>query len=182
MLNECRAWPLGMAAVIPEFVLIVRNQLKMIYDIGILPGQSESLLTKEVLIGVMISASGTASAGILTIHGGKVLVKRTSLINLMKTDGAIHETEEVSVRSFMKNTVLPRNTQQRILRGLRSQRMSAVDYRHIKKDYAKSLVLMVDLVTYAKVDGYLHPKKEKYIKQVGKMLDISDDDLFWLLS
>jgi len=70
--------PWGMAAAIPEIALIIRNQLAMIYDIGMAYGKSE-VLNKELLAGIFLSSLGASVGGLLTIHGGKVLVRRTSL-------------------------------------------------------------------------------------------------------
>lgn len=70
--------PLGMAATVPELILVVHNQLKMIYDIGVAYGHEE-VLRRELLASVFVSALGTSSTGLLTMHGGKVLVKRASL-------------------------------------------------------------------------------------------------------
>ncbi|MBC7812866.1 MAG: TerB family tellurite resistance protein [Burkholderiales bacterium] len=70
--------PWGMAAAVPEIAIIIRNQLAMIYDIGVAHGQSE-VLNKELLAGIFLSALGTSVGGLLTIHSGKFLVRRTSL-------------------------------------------------------------------------------------------------------
>lgn len=70
--------PWGMAAVIPELTLVIRNQIQMVYDIGVANGK-QAQLTKELLIGIFITAMGSSAGSLLTIHGGKILVKRASL-------------------------------------------------------------------------------------------------------
>lgn len=70
--------PWGMAAAIPEIVLVIRNQIMMVYDIGMAYGQSK-VLTKELLAGVFVSSLGIGGIGLLTMQGSKVLVKRVSL-------------------------------------------------------------------------------------------------------
>lgn len=70
--------PWGMAAAIPEVALIIRNQLAMIYDIGVAYGKSQ-VLNKELLAGVFLSAMGTSTGALLVMQGGKVLVRRVSL-------------------------------------------------------------------------------------------------------
>lgn len=70
--------PWGMLAAVPEIALVVRYQLMLIYDIGMAYGQSK-VLTKELIAGVFASSLGIGGIGLLTIHGGKVLVRRTSL-------------------------------------------------------------------------------------------------------
>lgn len=70
--------PFGMAAAIPEIILIIRNQIAMIYDIGMTYNQ-QPVLQRELLAGIFVSVAGISGATLLTIQGGKVLVKRASL-------------------------------------------------------------------------------------------------------
>jgi len=75
--------PWGMAAVVPELVVVIRNQIQMIYDIGAAHGKSEQI-TKELLMGIFISALGSSAGSLLTIHGTKILVRRASLRAIQK--------------------------------------------------------------------------------------------------
>jgi uncharacterized protein (DUF697 family) len=68
-----------MLAAIPEVVVVVRNQVKLVYDIGIASGKSDDVMTRELLLGITMSATGVGTIGLLTLQGSKVLVKRTSL-------------------------------------------------------------------------------------------------------
>jgi len=70
--------PWGMVAIIPEIAILIRNQLAMIYDIGVAYGKS-NVLNKELLAGVFLSAMGVSAGGLLVMHSGKVLVKRVAL-------------------------------------------------------------------------------------------------------
>jgi len=70
--------PWGMAAAILEVAVVLRNQVCLIYDIGVAYGKSD-VLTKEVLAGVFASALGVGGIGLLSMHGSKVLVRRASL-------------------------------------------------------------------------------------------------------
>ncbi len=70
--------PWGMAAAIPEIAILIRNQLAMIYDIGVAYDKSK-VLNKELLAGVFLSAMGVSAGGLLVMHGGQVLVRRASL-------------------------------------------------------------------------------------------------------
>lgn len=70
--------PWGMAAAIPEIAILIRNQLALIYDIGVANGKS-NVLNKELLAGVFLSAMGSGAGGLLVMHGGKVLVRRAAL-------------------------------------------------------------------------------------------------------
>lgn len=70
--------PWGMVAIIPEIAAVIRNQLAMIYDIG-MAYDKKKVLTKELLAGVLISALGASAGSLLVMHGSKVLVKRVAL-------------------------------------------------------------------------------------------------------
>ena len=75
--------PWGMAAVIPELTLVIRDQIQMVYDIGVANGK-QAQLTKELLMGIFLTAMGSSAGSLLTIHGGKILVRRASLQVIQK--------------------------------------------------------------------------------------------------
>ncbi len=70
--------PWGMVAVIPEIAAVIRNQLAMIYDVGMAYGKSK-VLTKELLAGILVTAMGASAGSLLIMQGSKVLVKRVAL-------------------------------------------------------------------------------------------------------
>jgi len=70
--------PWGMLAVVPELILVIRNQIALIYDIAAANGKKE-IMTKELAAMVFASGMGTSVGGLAVVHGGKYLVKRASL-------------------------------------------------------------------------------------------------------
>jgi len=70
--------PWGMVAVVPEIAAVIKNQIEMVYDIGVANGK-QAQITKELLAGIVMSAIGTSASSLLVMHGSKVLVKRSSL-------------------------------------------------------------------------------------------------------
>jgi len=70
--------PMGMLAIFPEITTSINNQLKMIYDISQAYGK-DKLMNKELMAGIFLSSLGANGIGLLAMHGGKILVKRTSL-------------------------------------------------------------------------------------------------------
>lgn len=70
--------PWGMVVVIPEIATVIRNQLAMIYDVGMAYGKSR-VLNKELLAGVLLTAMGSSAGSLLVMQGSKVLVKRVAL-------------------------------------------------------------------------------------------------------
>lgn len=49
--------PWGLVAIIPEITYVIRNQLAMIYDVGMAYGKS-TVLNKELLAGVLFNRNG----------------------------------------------------------------------------------------------------------------------------
>ena len=74
--------PLGMAATVPEIILIIRNQLTMVYDIAKANGHNE--ITKELMLEVLIRAMGNVSGNLLIVHGQRIVVKRVGAQALQK--------------------------------------------------------------------------------------------------
>lgn len=70
--------PFGLIAAIPEIILVVRNQISMVYDIGLAYGRHK-VLKPEVLMYIVASAMGNATGTLAIMHGSKILVKRASL-------------------------------------------------------------------------------------------------------
>lgn len=70
--------PWGMLAVVPEITAVIRNQLAMIYDVGMAYGKRE-VLTRELLAGVLITALGAGAGSLLVMQGEKILVRRVAL-------------------------------------------------------------------------------------------------------
>jgi len=70
--------PWGMVAVVPEIAQVMRNQMELVYDIGVACGKTE-VINKELLLAIFLTAMGTGGAGLIVMHGGKILVKRSSL-------------------------------------------------------------------------------------------------------
>jgi uncharacterized protein (DUF697 family) len=70
--------PWGMLAVVPELMIVIRNQIALIYDIAAANGKQD-LMTKELAAMVFISGMGTGAGSLIVVHGGKYLVKRASL-------------------------------------------------------------------------------------------------------
>jgi uncharacterized protein (DUF697 family) len=75
--------PWGMLSIVPEIVLVVRNQLKMIYDLGVVYGK-EDAMTRDLLLGVFAYAMGSGALGLVSVKGSQVLVRRASLRIIQK--------------------------------------------------------------------------------------------------
>jgi hypothetical protein len=69
---------LGVLTIIPEIIAVTRNQLNLIYDIGVALGK-EDIMSRELLLAVFASALGMSLGGLGMMHGSKVIIKRSSL-------------------------------------------------------------------------------------------------------
>lgn len=97
--------PLGMAAAVPELILIIRNQLSMCYDIAIAYGK-EDQISKELLLAVLVSASGMIDLGLLKVDGQKITVQRLSLRIMQKVIIVLGEKiAQRAIRSMLSKWV-----------------------------------------------------------------------------
>lgn len=268
--------PWGMVAVIPEIAAVIRNQLAMIYDIGMAYGKSK-VLSKELLAGVFLTAMGAGAGSLLVMQGSKVLVKRVALrqfqriiailagkitqqvlksaiskwlpvvgaavmavwsnyltrqvgkkaieifekeivlseevieeipletentsvqpatiyrattlsispdmpkvqtlINLMKVDGIIKAEEREYMQTIISNADLTENERTVLTQAIDKNEKFSVDYSAFASSPDDAIGLLVDMITLAKRDGTFHITEKMFVKQVGKLLGFSDDDI-----
>ena len=95
--------PAGMVAAVPEIVGVIRNQLAMIYDVGMAYGQ-ERFITRDLLLGIFVENSAKAGTQLVLVHGGKLVLKRTSLRVFQKVVAILGGklTQQVLKRSLAK--------------------------------------------------------------------------------
>lgn len=268
--------PWGMVAVIPEIAAVIRNQLAMIYDIGMAYGKS-IVLSKELLAGVLLTAMGSSAGSLLVMQGSKVFVKRVALrafqkiieflagrilqqalksaiskwlpvvgsaaiavwsnymtrqvgkkaieifekeivlseeivedipmetesvsipnvtvsrlstsnispdmpkvqtlVNLMKVDGTIKAEEREYVQTIIGNADLTEIEKRDLKRAIDKSGKFVVDYSAFASSPDDAIGLLVDIITLAKRDGTFHITEKMFVKQVGKLLGFSDNDI-----
>lgn len=267
--------PLGMLAVLPEIVLIIKNQVEMVYDIGVAYGYKKQL-SPGLLASVVGYALGAGTLGLLALHGQKVLVKRASLrvmqklvklmagkvsqrllksmvgkwvplagavalaawskysthavakkavsifekeldfdddevgieayvddkpsletgnssgtgvnnriektkieslINLMRIDGEIKPEEQEFIGLVIEDSNVSDAEKLELIGKMNQSDKVQVDYSEIKKSPDDAVSLIIDLVALSKQDGDFHISEKMFIKQVGKMVGMSQDDL-----
>lgn len=67
--------PLAMLAVAPEIITVMRNQIAMIYDVGV-AYDKQQYLNKELLAGVLISSLGTGANRVIVIQASTIITKK----------------------------------------------------------------------------------------------------------
>ncbi len=268
--------PWGMVAVIPEIAAVIRNQLAMIYDVGMAYGKSK-VLTKELLAGILITAMGASAGSLLVMQGSKVLVKRVALrvfqriitmlagkitqqalksaiskwlpgvgaaamavwsnyltrqvgkkaieifekeivlseevieeipletesvsvrtaaishasipgispdmqkvqtlINLIKIDGTIKAEEREYAQTIIDNADLTESEKTELRQAIDKSGKFVVDYSAFASSPDDAIGLLVDMVTLAKRDDTFHITEKMFVKQVGKLLGFSENDI-----
>lgn len=69
--------PVGMAAAVPEISLILRNQARMVFDVGAACGKTE-MINKELLAGVFAHAMELSAIRLISIRNESVVVRQAS--------------------------------------------------------------------------------------------------------
>jgi uncharacterized protein (DUF697 family) len=70
--------PWGALTIFPEITLIIRNQIQMIYDLGVAYGR-DTQVTPGTLLAIFHAALGGGAISLASVQGGKLLVRRASL-------------------------------------------------------------------------------------------------------
>lgn len=268
--------PWGMVVVFPEIAAVIRNQLAMIYDLGMAYGKNK-VLNKELLAGVLITAMGSSAGSLLVMQGSKVLVKRVALrtfqqiitilagkitqqalksaiskwlpgvgaaamavwsnyltrqvgkkaieifekeivlseevveeisletefvtvpaatisraftpsinpelpkvqtlLNLMKVDGTIKAEECEYMVTIINNADFTESEKADLTQAIDKNGKFDVDYSTFASSPDDAIGLLVDMVTLAKRDGTFHITEKMFVKQVGKLIGFSDNDI-----
>lgn len=69
--------PFGLAAAVPEISLILRNQIRMIYEIGLAFNRIQTL-SKETLLGIYTETMDPGFTDLLVIGDNRILVKKAT--------------------------------------------------------------------------------------------------------
>lgn len=70
--------PFGALTILPELTGIIRNQIQMIYDIGVAQGR-EAHLNGDLLLSIFYTVTGGGAISLAAVKGGQLVVKRASL-------------------------------------------------------------------------------------------------------
>ena len=274
--------PWGMLAAVPEIVLVLRNQITMIDDIGRAYGK-ERVITKELIAGILLTALGGSGAALLAVHGEKVLVERVALkglqqvsrllagkitqtllksaiskwlpvvgaaamaawsnhmthkigqqaikifekeieisdtvqedlptveaelsssnfptsskdappkssieatriralINLMKVDGTVNEEERHYLQTILDQTNLSEKEKEALTQSIESHEKSSVNFEALSSAPDEAIALLIDMVALAQRDSTFHITEKMYIKQAGKLMGFSNDDIEAIMS
>ena len=192
--------PLGMVATLPELIIIIRNQIAMIYDIGMAYDHGR-VLQRELLASILISALGTSSATLLTMHGGKILVKRASLRVFQKVIALLAGKVTQQLLKSMISKWLPvvgaaamaawaNYATHRIGKYALTIFEQQIEYEtDVIEDMPDTEVLATSehndeldrlkiqsLINLMKIDGHMKPKEREYIQTIIAQVGFSVDE------
>jgi uncharacterized tellurite resistance protein B-like protein len=103
--------------------------------------------------------------------------KVQTLINLMKVDGIIKAKEREYMQTIIGNADLTENERTVLTQAIDKNEKFSLDYSTFASSPDDAVGLLVDMVTLAKRDGTFHITEKMFVKQVGKLLGFSDDDI-----
>jgi uncharacterized tellurite resistance protein B-like protein len=130
--------------------------------------------TEEIeSVSVQTATIGHASTPII----GSDMLKVQTLINLMKVDGTIKVEEREYMQAIIDNADLTENERTDLTQAIDKSKKFSVDYSAFASSLDDAIGLLVDMVTLAKRDGTFHITEKMFVKQAGKLLGFSDDDL-----
>ncbi len=196
--------PLGMVAAFPEIMLVIKNQVEMIYDIGVAYGY-EKKIDGALLASVFAFSLGSGALGLIAIHGQKVLVKRASLKLMQKFVHMMAGKISQRVLKSMIGKWIPiagafalaawskYSTQEIAKRAVSifekeiSFSEEAVDYisTNTKDDVSIQqdisiesfdLIKIQTLINLMKIDGVAAAVEQEYISLLIKNVDLSDSE------
>ncbi|WP_122863440.1 TerB family tellurite resistance protein [Campylobacter showae] len=110
-----------------------------------------------------------------------VKTKIQILINLMKIDGKIEDSEMAHLQDFIESAPLSNQDQMQLIEQLGSKEKVIVDYSVFKENFDESLALVIDMIALANVDGNFHVTERMFIKNVAKTIGFDENDLNELL-
>lgn len=103
--------------------------------------------------------------------------KTLCLIALMKIDGQIKAEEIEFVKPFIESLNFPYEEKQAILNMTTNTDKVNFNLDAIKNDPSESITLLIDLIALAKRDNEFHVTEKMFIRQIGKQLNFTDDEI-----
>lgn len=110
------------------------------------------------------------------------ITKIRALINLMKVDGVVEAEERHYVQAILDQTSLSAEEKAGLTQSIESKVKSNVDFEILASEPDEAIALLIDMVALAHRDGTFHITEKMYIKQAGKLMGFSHDDIEAVMS
>ncbi|NJN99346.1 MAG: hypothetical protein HC875_37235 [Anaerolineales bacterium] len=105
------------------------------------------------------------------------VLKIKALINLMKVDKKLKLEEQGYIQTLIENSEIGDETKIELANLMDSQGKISVDFTIFAKEPDEATGMLFDLIALAKRDGEFHLAEKIYIKQAGKLMGISENDI-----
>ena len=99
----------------------------------------------------------------------------------MKADGKIAEQEISYMKNMIEKMDLAEKKTSELEQIVQSLHKSQVNFDIFKND-DEAMAVIINMIALAKVDGNFHKNELWYIKQAGKNLGFSDDDIVEMIN
>jgi len=106
-----------------------------------------------------------------------VSLKIKALINLMKVDKKITTEEQSYISTLIENVDIDSKVRIELENLMNVTGKIPVDFSLFAKEPDEAVGLLFDLIGLAKRDGEFHLSEKVYIKQAGKLMGISENDI-----
>lgn len=105
------------------------------------------------------------------------ILKLNSYISLIKIDGKIAPEELELFEITLNQSLLSDEIKFELITKLNSSEKIIVDYSIFKNNIEESLELLTNLITLAKIDNEFHILEKMFIKNVGKQIGFSVEEI-----
>lgn len=99
--------PLGVLAIFPEIRTVLKRQFEMVYDLSVAHGK-EGQLPRNLALDIVLGGAKGLGMGLMVAHGGKLIVKRSSLRvlqSLAKVFAA--KLTQRAIKGYLLGKILP---------------------------------------------------------------------------
>lgn len=197
--------PLGMAAAVPEILLVTKNQIEMIYDIAIAHGNHEKI-SKELMLGILFGAVGQGTTALFVVHGQKVMVKRVgarALQNVIALLGGkitqqtaksmaakwIPLAGAIAMAGWSKYSTnkIGKEAKEIFSKDIvdlesEGEEIAFVDIEIQEPKVSLEKIKIEILINLMKIDGKIDEEEVKFIENFLEQTDLSSDDKIELIS
>lgn len=105
------------------------------------------------------------------------ILRITALINLMKVDQKLHQSEEDYVRTLITQANISESDKADLLSYMAGDVKRSIDFAMFSENVDEATGLLLDMITLGKWDGDLHAAEKIYIKQAAKRMGIDEGDV-----
>lgn len=197
---------LGMATLIPEIIGSVKNQLRMVYDIGIANGYQGNFLHKDLVIYVLLEVLSKKTTGITLMEGNKMIIKPTGekipatiikilstiivrqlvksivckwlpgLGGLAVTAWSQHSTKKIATKATSSFTKEIEISQEIVTIPTLEQMLKIEENVASQEDDEADFLKLMTLVSLMKKDGNIHINEIALFEEILKNSDLDDDE------